>query len=95
MLTVGVGYGIYLYKLDPKLLERRLLTREKVGEQKIIIKFVRALLVCSLWMRRQDPIPIYSSPARFESPRDRESTAVSELRQHAATVAKIALSTIC
>src|SRR5208283_4531725 len=41
-LTLGVGCGIYFFKLDPKLLQRRLLTREKVGEQKIIMIWVRA-----------------------------------------------------
>ncbi len=53
MLTLGVGSGIYVWKLDPKLLERRLLTREKVGEQKIII-LVRVLLVFSLCLSGLD-----------------------------------------
>jgi len=53
-LTLGVGSGIYFYKLDPKLLERRLLMREKVGEQKIIIMLVRALLVFSLCLSGLD-----------------------------------------
>jgi len=53
-LTLGVGSGIYFFKLDPKLLERRLLTREKVGEQKIIIILVRALLVFSLCLSGLD-----------------------------------------
>jgi protein-S-isoprenylcysteine O-methyltransferase Ste14 len=53
-LTLGVGTGIYFYKLDSKLLERRLLTREKVGEQKIIILLVRALLVFSLCLSGLD-----------------------------------------
>jgi protein-S-isoprenylcysteine O-methyltransferase Ste14 len=52
--TLGAGFGIYLYKLDPKLLERRLLTREKVGEQKIIVILVRALLVFSLGLSGLD-----------------------------------------
>jgi len=54
MLPLGVGAGIYFYRLDPKLLERRLLTREKVGAQKIIIKLVRALLVFSLCLSGLD-----------------------------------------
>jgi protein-S-isoprenylcysteine O-methyltransferase Ste14 len=54
VLPLGVGSGIYFYKLDPKLLERRLLTREKVAEQKIIIRLVRALLVFSLCLSGLD-----------------------------------------
>ena len=53
-LTLGVGSAIYFYKFDPKLLERRLLTKEKVGEQKIIIILVRALLVFSLCLSGLD-----------------------------------------
>jgi protein-S-isoprenylcysteine O-methyltransferase Ste14 len=54
MLPLGVGSGIYFYKLDPKLLERRLLTKEKIGEQKTIIILVRALLVLSLCLSGLD-----------------------------------------
>jgi len=54
MLPLGVGSGIYFYKLDPKLLERRLLTREKVGEQKIIVLWVRALLAFCLCLSGLD-----------------------------------------
>jgi protein-S-isoprenylcysteine O-methyltransferase Ste14 len=54
MLPLGVGSGIYFYKLDPKLLERRLLVREKVGEQKIIIILVRALMAFSLCLSGLD-----------------------------------------
>ncbi len=53
-LTLGVGSGIYLFKLDPKLLERRLLTREKVGAQKIIMVLVRTLSVYSLCLSGLD-----------------------------------------
>lgn len=53
-LTLGVGSGIYFFKLDPKLLERRLLTREKVGAQKIIVLFVRAVLVVALCLSGLD-----------------------------------------
>ncbi len=53
-LTLGVCSGIYFYKLDPKLLERRLLTRENVGEQKIIMILVRAVLVFSLCLSGLD-----------------------------------------
>jgi len=54
MLPLGVGSGIYFYKLDPKLLERRLLIREKVDEQKIIMIWCgwswRALCACLDWI---------------------------------------------
>jgi protein-S-isoprenylcysteine O-methyltransferase Ste14 len=38
VLTVALFLGIYLYKHDPQLLERRLQMREKVPEQKRIMK---------------------------------------------------------
>ena len=70
MLILGLGSGIYLYKRDPQLLERRLLTREKVGAQKIIRMFMvlvlfSTLLLCGLdyrfgWSRRfLRPVPVW------------------------------------
>jgi protein-S-isoprenylcysteine O-methyltransferase Ste14 len=53
-LTFAVGSGIYFFKLDPKLLERRMLTKEKVGAQRIIMILVRALLVFSLCLSGLD-----------------------------------------
>lgn len=50
MLILGLGSGIYLYKRDPQLVERRLLTRETVWEQKIIRKFMVLVLFSTLFL---------------------------------------------
>lgn len=70
MLINAFALGIYFYKRDPKFLERRLLLREKVSEQKLIMRFGRPVLVSSLllpgldyrlgWSRQYlGPVPLW------------------------------------
>jgi protein-S-isoprenylcysteine O-methyltransferase Ste14 len=46
-LTTGVLGTVYFYKRDPKFIERRLLFREKVSEQKLIMRFGRLVFLSS------------------------------------------------
>ncbi len=41
MVVSGLVFVIYYYKRDPRFLESRLLMREKIGEQKLIMKLMR------------------------------------------------------
>jgi protein-S-isoprenylcysteine O-methyltransferase Ste14 len=44
LLLISIAAGsIYFYKHDPQLVERRLRTKEKVGEQKLIVKFAKLI----------------------------------------------------
>ncbi len=43
--TATFGFCVYFYKHDPQLLERRMLRKEKVGVQKIIMLMVKLLSV--------------------------------------------------
>ena len=46
--TFPIGITIYFYQRDPELLARRMLTREKVGAQKIIMLLLRSLYFYAL-----------------------------------------------
>ena len=41
MYTAMIPFGIYFYKHDPQMLERRMQIKEKLPEQKIIMRFAR------------------------------------------------------
>jgi len=43
LLVPMVAGSIYFYERDPQLVERRLETKEKVGEQKLIMKFAKVI----------------------------------------------------
>jgi protein-S-isoprenylcysteine O-methyltransferase Ste14 len=69
-LIVSLYFCIYFYKRDPQLLERRMLTREKIGAQKFIMLLVRlgsvgCLVLCGLdfrfgWTRSYTgPVPLW------------------------------------
>ena len=45
MLVVGACASLYLYKRDPRLVELRLQTKEKVPEQKLIMKFGKVVFL--------------------------------------------------
>lgn len=45
MLVVGSCASLYLYKRDPRLVELRLQTKEKVPEQKLIMKFGKVVFL--------------------------------------------------
>ena len=45
LLTI-IPTSIYLYKRDPRLVELRMQTKEKVPEQKLIMKFLKVIFVC-------------------------------------------------
>jgi len=48
-LVVSIVFCVFYYKRDPQLLERRMLTREKIGVQKLIMLLVRVgSVVCFL-----------------------------------------------
>jgi protein-S-isoprenylcysteine O-methyltransferase Ste14 len=47
-LLSGTPASIYLYKHDPQLLERRMQTKEKVREQKLIMKLAYVVFICAL-----------------------------------------------
>jgi protein-S-isoprenylcysteine O-methyltransferase Ste14 len=50
VLSLGfpIGMTVYFYKSDPKLLARRMLTKEKIGVQKIIMLLLRLLYLYAL-----------------------------------------------
>jgi len=69
-LASTLFHVVYLHRFDPQLLERRLLTREKIGRQKIIMLFLKAvfglvLILCGLdhrcgWTRTlSGPVPLW------------------------------------
>ena len=43
LLTPMVAASIYFYERDPQLVERRLQSKEKVGEQRLIMKFAKVI----------------------------------------------------
>jgi protein-S-isoprenylcysteine O-methyltransferase Ste14 len=47
-LGFSIGMTVYFYKRDPELLARRMLTKEKVGVQKIIMLLLRLLYLYAL-----------------------------------------------
>src|SRR5215470_3824513 len=48
IFALGVLSSFYLYKHDPKLIERRLQTKEKIREQRLLVRFLRPLFVAVL-----------------------------------------------
>jgi protein-S-isoprenylcysteine O-methyltransferase Ste14 len=42
-----ISASLYLYKHDPQLIERRLQTKEKISQQKIIVRLLRLVLVAA------------------------------------------------
>ncbi len=47
----GISSIFYFYKHDPPLIERRLQSNEKVGEQKLLIKLWKPLLLVAFLLR--------------------------------------------
>ncbi len=70
MVVSGLVFVIYFYKRDPRFLESRLLMREKISEQKLIMKLTRLVFFSSYllagldyrvgWSRRfLRPVPLW------------------------------------
>lgn len=70
VLSTGVFWGAYFCKRDPKFVERRLLLREKVSQQKLIMRFGRLVFFWSFllpgldyrfgWSRQSlGPVPLW------------------------------------
>jgi len=69
-ISVGVCFCVYFYKRDPQVLERRLLRKEKLKEQRLIIALWKVLAAVSLvlagldyrfgWSRAfLEPVPVW------------------------------------
>lgn len=48
IFACGIFTSFYLYKHDPKLVERRLQTKEKIREQKLLIRLLRPFFIAVL-----------------------------------------------